>query len=146
MDSFQFIAILIRSLFRPRSKYRPQFTDRISPTLIRLFQTVACHILTISSIMNHSNSVRPIIGDGEVRMNKSLKVIYEHGVLRPLEPVSFQEQEKITVLVLDQGITDSVSPAENCYDAAVRAGIIGIVEDAPHDLSTNPIYMDGFGR
>lgn len=78
-------------------------------------------------------------------MNKSLKVIYEHGVLRPLEPVSFQESEKITVMVLDHGKTDTESPADNCYDAAVRAGIIGIVDDAPHDLSTNPKYMERFG-
>ncbi len=33
-----------------------------------------------------------------------------------------------------------------CYDIAQQAGIIGMVEDAPSDLSYNPQYLDGFGR
>lgn len=32
------------------------------------------------------------------------------------------------------------------YDVLNEAGLIGIVEDAPPDLSTNPKYMEGFGR
>jgi predicted DNA-binding protein len=34
----------------------------------------------------------------------------------------------------------------SCYDVARRMGIIGIIEDAPSDLSTNPKHMEGFGR
>jgi hypothetical protein len=37
-------------------------------------------------------------------------------------------------------------PRETCYDIAKRLGIIGIYKDAPHDLSTNPEHMEGFGR
>jgi hypothetical protein len=32
------------------------------------------------------------------------------------------------------------------YDALNEAGMIGMVKDAPPDLSTNPKYMEGFGR
>ena len=32
------------------------------------------------------------------------------------------------------------------FDLAQRAGIIGLVKDAPVDLSTNPQHFDGFGR
>lgn len=32
------------------------------------------------------------------------------------------------------------------YDALEEAGLIGIVKDAPPDLSTNPKHMEGFGR
>jgi metal-responsive CopG/Arc/MetJ family transcriptional regulator len=35
---------------------------------------------------------------------------------------------------------------ETCYDRAVCAGLIGCVCDAPTVLSTNPKYMEGFGR
>ena len=33
-----------------------------------------------------------------------------------------------------------------CYDIAVRMGIVGAIKGGPKDLSTNPKYMDGFGR
>jgi hypothetical protein len=34
---------------------------------------------------------------------------------------------------------------ENCYDAAVRLGIIGCAKGLPRDLSTNKRYFKGFG-
>jgi hypothetical protein len=34
---------------------------------------------------------------------------------------------------------------ENCLQLAERLGVLGVYKDAPHDLSTNPIYMEGFG-
>lgn len=36
-------------------------------------------------------------------------------------------------------------PRPSCLDIARRIGIIGIYKDAPHDLSTNPEHMEGFG-
>jgi metal-responsive CopG/Arc/MetJ family transcriptional regulator len=36
--------------------------------------------------------------------------------------------------------------APTIYEYAKRAGVIGIIGDAPHDLSTNPKHFDGFGR
>jgi len=38
------------------------------------------------------------------------------------------------------------TPHPSCLDIARRIGIIGIYKDAPHDLSTNPEHMEGFGR
>jgi metal-responsive CopG/Arc/MetJ family transcriptional regulator len=38
------------------------------------------------------------------------------------------------------------TPRETCLDVARRIGILGVYKDAPHDLSTNPDHMEGFGR
>ena len=38
------------------------------------------------------------------------------------------------------------TPRESCYDLAKRLGILGVFKDGPPDLSTNPEYMEGFGR
>lgn len=35
---------------------------------------------------------------------------------------------------------------ESFYDAASRLGFIGCIKGTPPDLSTNPTYMDGFGK
>jgi hypothetical protein len=35
---------------------------------------------------------------------------------------------------------------ETVYDRVKKAGLIGIVREAPSDLSTNPDYFEGFGR
>lgn len=37
-------------------------------------------------------------------------------------------------------------PAVSCYECAEAAGVIGIAEGLPSDLSTNPDHFDGFGR
>ncbi len=79
-------------------------------------------------------------------MSKCLKVIYENGVFHPLEPVSFREQEQVTVLILDKEEASAERSEENCYDTAIKAGIVGMVADAPSDLSTNPKYFEGFGH
>ena len=34
----------------------------------------------------------------------------------------------------------------SAYDALEALGVIGCVEDAPPDLSTNKKYMEGYGR
>lgn len=35
---------------------------------------------------------------------------------------------------------------ESLYDVASRLGLLGVVDDAPPDLSTNKKYFDDFGR
>lgn len=35
---------------------------------------------------------------------------------------------------------------ESFYDAAARLGLIACVSGGPPDLSTNPKYMEGFGK
>ncbi|NNJ27525.1 hypothetical protein [Alienimonas chondri] len=37
-------------------------------------------------------------------------------------------------------------PGRSLYDAMNEVGAIGYVTDAPADLSTNPVHMEGFGR
>ena len=34
----------------------------------------------------------------------------------------------------------------SAYERAKKAGIIGVLKDAPADLSTNPKYFEGFGE
>ncbi|MFO0898388.1 MAG: hypothetical protein U0836_13270 [Pirellulales bacterium] len=34
----------------------------------------------------------------------------------------------------------------SAFELAQRVGIIGLIKDAPADLSTNPRYLEGFGR
>ncbi len=41
---------------------------------------------------------------------------------------------------------DSNGGRESCLDVARRAGLIGTVDDAPPDLSTNPKHFGGFAR
>jgi hypothetical protein len=38
------------------------------------------------------------------------------------------------------------APKLTCLDIARRIGFIGAYKDTPPDLSTNPDYMEGFGR
>ncbi len=35
---------------------------------------------------------------------------------------------------------------ETCYDAFLRAGMIGAIKNGPRDLSTNKKHFRGFGR
>jgi predicted DNA-binding protein len=35
---------------------------------------------------------------------------------------------------------------KSCYDLAIELGVIGVAEDLPSDLSTNPDYFDRFGE
>ena len=35
---------------------------------------------------------------------------------------------------------------KTCLDIAHKAGLVGVVVDAPPDLSTNPKHLRGFGR
>ena len=44
-------------------------------------------------------------------MSRSLKAVYENGVLKPLEPVSFKEHEQLTITV-----NESLPEAEEWID------------------------------
>lgn len=41
---------------------------------------------------------------------------------------------------------DTAPPRKTCYQLGMELGIIGCVDGAPADLSTNPRYMEGFGE
>jgi metal-responsive CopG/Arc/MetJ family transcriptional regulator len=47
--------------------------------------------------------------------------------------------------VLERHIRER-TPRPNARELAERLGIIGCAKDLPPDLSTNPIYMEGFGE
>ena len=76
-------------------------------------------------------------------MGKSLKAIYENGVFRPLEPVSLPEHQEVVLAVREK--KPETQPPRNSYELAKELGLVGIVTDAPEDLSTNKDYFEGFG-
>ncbi|MEQ8846918.1 hypothetical protein [Botrimarina sp.] len=45
----------------------------------------------------------------------------------------------------DSNGTDGGDVQQSAYDLAVRLGVIGVVKNAPPDLSSNPKYLEGFG-
>jgi hypothetical protein len=51
--------------------------------------------------------------------------------------------------VVRQAIDDHLArrePRPTCLEIARRIGLVGAAKGLPRDLSTNPIYMEGFGR
>jgi hypothetical protein len=46
---------------------------------------------------------------------------------------------------LEEHFDRQASP-ENCLQLAERLGILGSIKGLPPDLTTNPDYMEGFGR
>jgi hypothetical protein len=54
------------------------------------------------------------------------------------------EQQHIMLTIV--ALTDERRTAVTCYDLAQTLGVIGVADDAPADLSTNPDYLNGFGR
>lgn len=73
--------------------------------------------------------------------------------------VEDQIKQRIEAEAREQGVSPSAivrraldehlsrrKPPESCYDVANRLGIIGIAKGLPADLTTNPKYMEGFGR
>jgi len=48
--------------------------------------------------------------------------------------------------VARRGNGTELAEGETLYDRAKRADLIGCLKGAPEDLSTNPKYMEGFGR
>jgi len=47
---------------------------------------------------------------------------------------------------LQTGTDGGSNEQESLYDALKRDGLIGCIKGGPSDLSTNPKYMEGFGR
>jgi predicted DNA-binding antitoxin AbrB/MazE fold protein len=75
-------------------------------------------------------------------MTQHIDAIYEHGLLRPMEPLALPEQARVRLTV---NSADPATPAESFFDAASRLGLIGSLEGGPPDLSTSPRHMEGFG-
>jgi hypothetical protein len=82
-----------------------------------------------------------------------VKAIYDHGVLRPLEPLDLDDQAVVSLSIdapadkkpsAECGEPD-LTTGETLFDAFDKAGLIGCIKGAPSDLSTNPRHMEGFG-
>jgi Arc/MetJ-type ribon-helix-helix transcriptional regulator len=56
------------------------------------------------------------------------------------------ESESEVVRHAIEKLAESEIPAVSCYDLMKEMGAIGIVKNAPPDLSTNPKYLEGLGR
>ncbi len=83
-------------------------------------------------------------------MTQHVTAIYENGVLKPFAPLDLREQELVSLSV-DKIADQSCEPGkhesdETLFDVLDEAGLVGIVKDAPPDLSTNPKHMEGFGK
>ncbi len=55
-------------------------------------------------------------------------------------------REALEEYVARRGNGNATDKGETLYDRAKRAGLVGCLNGAPSDLSTNPKYMEGFGR
>nr|VFJ53936.1 MAG: Protein of unknown function DUF104 [Candidatus Kentron sp. FM]VFJ54804.1 MAG: Protein of unknown function DUF104 [Candidatus Kentron sp. FM]VFK08902.1 MAG: Protein of unknown function DUF104 [Candidatus Kentron sp. FM] len=51
----------------------------------------------------------------------SIAAIYEHGVLRPLEPLTLPENRKVTIRILPEPVADKDDPA---IESLVRSGVL----------------------
>lgn len=76
----------------------------------------------------------------EIRLKRQLEAEAREKGVRPSDIVRQALEEHLR----------RRTPRENCLDVARRIGIVGIDNvgidnDAPDDLSTNPEHMEGFG-
>jgi len=81
-------------------------------------------------------------------MTQHVTAIFENGVLKPLAPLDLREHEFVSL-----SVEKVVNPPEEeqeegptLFDVFEKAGLIGCADDLPADLSTNPKYMEGFGK
>jgi len=79
-------------------------------------------------------------------MMQQVNAIYEHGVLKPLGPLALREREVVSLSIESTAEAPSNSTEPTLYEAMEKAGLIGCIKDAPPDLSSNPKYMEGFGK
>ncbi|HLJ10491.1 MAG TPA: antitoxin family protein [Planctomycetaceae bacterium] len=76
--------------------------------------------------------------------SKTLEAVVEGDVLRPLQKLGLPDRQHVlvTIVALKQQAHDR---AGSCYDLARDLGVIGVADDTPPDLSSNPAHMEGFG-
>jgi predicted DNA-binding antitoxin AbrB/MazE fold protein len=82
-------------------------------------------------------------------MTQHVNAIYESGVFKPLGPLDLQDREVVRLVVesTSSEMQDKASQAEpTLFDVLNEVGLVGSIKDAPPDLSTNPKYMEGFGK
>ena len=48
--------------------------------------------------------------------------------------------------LLPAPIPGNIANGKSAFDVATRLGLIGVCNDGPSDLATNPVHMEGFGE
>jgi len=72
----------------------------------------------------------------EPQLKQQLEALAQSQGLKPSEVVRMALREHLKAKL----------PRRSCLDIARELGVVGIYTDAPGDLSTNPIHMEGFGE
>lgn len=70
---------------------------------------------------------------------------YEDILKRAREQLSDAERQKLAEELARQSPDHTDQAGRTLFDALEQRGIIGSIDDAPSDLSTNPSHMEGFG-
>jgi predicted DNA-binding antitoxin AbrB/MazE fold protein len=82
-------------------------------------------------------------------MTQHVTAIFDAGVLKPLGPLTLQDQEVVSLVVKTVESKPSSAAGDSdktLFDVLNEAGWIGSIKDGPTDMSTNPKYMEGFGK
>ena len=81
--------------------------------------------------------------------SERVTVRLEAEMAQRLEDLAIRRSQTASELVREavrRLIDDEDDRSESAFDAAKRAGIMGMVDDLPEDLSTNPRHFEGFGE
>ena len=66
-------------------------------------------------------------------------------VLEGLLGRTLEADEEVLLIARPGAAPPGNGEESSCYDLAARLGLIGMVKNAPPDLSTNRQHMEGFG-
>ena len=74
---------------------------------------------------------------------RTLEAVVEGGLLRPLKDLELPEQQHVLLTIV--ALSDETRASVTCFDLAQKIGVIGVADDTPTDLSSNPAHFEGFG-
>ena len=78
----------------------------------------------------------------------SLNLVLNSEIEHQLKEAARQAQKNEQEIIIEapEEHLKKLKKSPKCYALAVELGLIGIAEDLPADLSTNPDYLKGFGQ
>lgn len=81
-------------------------------------------------------------------MVQHVTAVFEQGVLKPFGPLDLHDRDVVSLSVEKVSVSNAEANDQGptLYQLLHQAGLIGCIKDAPSDLSTNPKYMEGFGK
>jgi len=68
-------------------------------------------------------------------MTMAVEAVYENGVLRPEKPLGFKEHAKVHLIIEGEEVVRSTE--EGAPDLGGWKSLVGIIKDAPPDVSEN---------